>query len=167
MKKTTLLTVLILGIFSFVFAHGQDCEMGEKACKKEGMNHPMMQQKNMANHFMMMRKELDLTDKQVKQMEQNRLDTEKEIALLEAQLKIAQMEHHATMKNHEYSKAKTHSDKMLETKKQIAAKRIDLKEKNWNQLTKEQQKKWDELKLEHPVPRNHDEQMMKHPRKMK
>jgi Spy/CpxP family protein refolding chaperone len=162
MKKTLVLTVMLFGLFSLMFAQMHDCGQGPKAGNREQGRPNMMPKMQMRDHFRMMAKELDLTEDQMKVMEKNKLDTEKEIATLEAQLKIAQMEHHAAMKDHDYKKAKTHAAKMADVKKDIASKRIDLKEKHWNLLTKEQQEKWEELRFEHPDSEDCGEPMMKH-----
>jgi ATP-dependent Clp protease ATP-binding subunit ClpA len=164
MKKTVVLFVLIFGLVSYGFAQMHDCGEGRKMDNPRGKKHPMMQKRNMGAHFQMLKTELELTDEQVKMMEKTKLDTEKEIATLEAQLKIAQMEHQAAMKDHDYKKAKTHSAKMADVKKDIAAKRIELREKHWNMLNKEQQQKWEDLKLE-PHPGQHEHEMNRPPRR--
>ena len=150
MKKTILIALILIGGISILAAqHAQ-----HKGCMQhEGKNFEkapkMMNQKREALHLMMMKEELNLTEKQISELETNRMEFEKEKIELEAEIKILQMEHQSAMKDHDYKTAQTKMEKISDLKKQIAQKRIKLQEKEWNMLSKEQQEKADKLREEH------------------
>lgn len=153
MKRTLIVTMLLIGLFSLLNAfpcqHGQKehCQEGHHFTNEKPHHPKMMQRHRKEMFFEIMKEELDLTKDQQAVMEESRLEFEKFLVQKHAEIRILQLEKEKANKEKDFNKIKRLTDNIFDLKKIIAEKRIKLREKHWNLLTTTQKEKFDELKL--------------------
>lgn len=149
MKKFTITIVMVFALMAVLTAFEKPCEeMG----RFEGKMHPggehMMREG--FGGFDRIHEELELTEKQIETMEEMRLDHQKEMIGMHAEIDIMKVDKHFAMKNHDFAKIKKITARMFDLKKSQAIKKIEHHETMWNLLTEEQQEKAEELMKDRP-----------------
>ena len=156
MKKLVFVVIGVIAVIGLLTAFDGDCRGhndGERHPMKDKMfkegGHPGMMQGN-HDGFQMMHKELDLTDDQKEQMKDLRIEEKKDMIIIEADLKLLEIDKMSAMRDKNFKQAKGVSREISKIKEQIAIKRIEQHEKRWNILTPKQKEKAEELMDEHP-----------------
>ena len=116
---------------------------------KNGEHNGMMQGMH-NNGYRMMYEELNLTNKQKEQMNDLRIEEKKGMIVIEADLKLLEIDKRSAMKDKDFKIAENKTKEIFKIKEQAAIKRIEHQEQRWNILTPEQKKKAEELMLDHP-----------------
>ncbi len=149
MKKITITIVIVFALMAVLTAFEK--HHGEME-KFEGKMHPgeehMMREG--FGGFDRIHEELELTEKQIESMEEMRLDHQKEMIGMHAEIDILRVDEHFAMKNHDFTKSKKITIKIFDLKKSQTIKKIEHHETMWNLLTPEQQEKAKELMKDRP-----------------
>ena len=155
MKKLVFVVIGVIAVIGLLTAFDGDCRGhndGEHHQMKDKMSrggdHPKMMQ-GRHDGFQMMCEELDLTDDQKKQMNDLRIKEKKGMIVIEADLKLLEIDKMSAMKDKNFKQAKGVAKEISKLKEQIAIKRIEQHEKRWNILTPKQKEKAEELMGEH------------------
>ena len=155
MKKLVFVVIGVIAVIGLLTAFDGDCrgiKDGEHHPMKDKMSRggdhsKMMQGKH--DGFQMMCEELDLSDDQKEQMNDFRIKDKKEMIVIEADLKLLEIDKRSAMKDKNFKQAKSVAKEISKLKEQIAINRIEQHEQRWNILTPEQKEKAEELKGEH------------------
>ncbi|MCD4796490.1 MAG: Spy/CpxP family protein refolding chaperone [Candidatus Cloacimonetes bacterium] len=152
MKRIILTVVVMVALSGLLIAFNGDCDhlgRGE-------MHHREMQPEIRGNdfgEFGMLCEELELTDTQIDELEQLRVDHKKATIETHSQIAILHVDQKGAFKDHNFDAAKKLTVKIFELKKAQAIARIEHREAIWNELTPEQQEKAEELIRKRPHPK--------------
>ena len=157
MKKLVFVVIGVIAVIGLLTAFdgdGRKFDDGEHygmrgKMFKNGEHNGMMQGMH-NNGYRMMYEELNLTNKQKEQMNDLRIKDKKDMIVIEADLKLLEIDKRSALKDKNFKQAKSVSREISKLKEQIAIKRIEQHEKRWNILTPEQKEKAEELMDEHP-----------------
>ena len=135
--------VAVIGLLTAFDGDGRNFRDGEHHRMKDGNR-----QERVYDGFDKMCEELELTDKQIEQLEDLKISGKKDMIVASADLKLLEIDKKTAMKDKDFKQAKAVTEEIFKLKEQIAINKIDHQEKRWNILTPEQQEKADELRGE-------------------
>jgi len=149
MKKIILVIAGIVALTTMLMAfdgpgfdpkekHGRDFEYPKFGPKFESRNVE-------DSMFERIRDELDLTKKQIQQMDELRSSNKKETIRTKADIRILEIDKKDALKIKNFTKAKKIVSDIFKLKETLAIKKIEIQEERWNILNAEQQAKVEEL----------------------
>jgi len=141
--------VAVIGLLTAFDGDGRNFRDGEHHRMKDG-NH----QEKMHDGFDKMCEELELTGKQIEQLEDLKINGKKDMIVASADLKLLEIDKKTAMKEKDFKQAKAVTEEIFKIKEQMAINKIEHQEKRWNILTSEQQEKAEELMKKHHSPKH-------------
>jgi hypothetical protein len=135
--------VAVIGLLTAFDGDGRNFRDGEHHRMKDGNR-----QERVYDGFDKMCEELELTDKQIEQLEDLKINGKKDMIVASADLKLLEIDKKTAMKEKDFKQAKAVTEEIFKIKEQMAINKIEHQEKKWNILTLEQQEKAEELRGE-------------------
>ena len=156
MKKTIMLLIVTFAVACMLLAtDGKKEHYGNKFPPMEHhqghkMGHEMNPHK-MGDHFMIMMKELDLSEYQREEMKEIRSEHRKVSIQKQADIDILEVDFRTSMSNQDFQAAKKITGDIFSIKMENAITQIDLHEQIWKLLDSDQRDKLEELMRERPL----------------
>ncbi len=155
MKKTIMLLIVTFVVTGMLLAsNGKKEHYGNKFPPMEHHQGPKMGHEmnphQMGDHFMIIMKELDLSENQQEEMKEIRSEHRKANIRRQADIDILEVDFRTSMSNHDFQNAKKITGDIFSIKMEKAIAQIDLHEQIWKLLDSDQRDKLEELMRERP-----------------